>query len=124
MSIQLLLTSNGMFTIGVRDGRIIEQVNYFQLTFLLYLAASVILLVLSLFISSPKFRGVNSRKAYVIGSISAVGISALIFAVLIIIREATFIHPDTVKPSYQFFMGSILALFPATVLGISMLRAR
>jgi hypothetical protein len=124
ISIQLLLTSNGMYTIGIREGQIIEKVNYSQLTFLLYLAGAVILLVLSLFISSPKLRRVNSRKAYVIGSILAVGIIALMFAVLIIIRESTFIHPDTVKPSYQFFMGSVLALFPATVLGISMIRAK
>jgi hypothetical protein len=113
-----------MYTIGIREGQIIEKVNYSQLTFLLYLAGAVILLVLSLFISSPKLRRVNSRKAYVIGSILAVGIIALMFAVLIIIRESTFIHPDTVKPSYQFFMGSVLALFPATVLGISMIRAK
>lgn len=124
ISIQLLLTSNGMYTIGVKEGQINEEVNYSQLTLLLYLAGAVVLLVLSLFISSPKLRRVTSRKAYVIGSIGAVGIIALLFMALIFIREATFTHPDTVKSSYQFFMGAVLALFPATVLGMSMMRVK
>jgi hypothetical protein len=124
ISIQLLLTSNGMYMIGVIEGQIIEEVAYSQLTLLLYLASAVILLILSLFISSPKLRRVNSRKAFVVGSLFAVGIIALMFAALTIIREATFIHPESVKESYDFFMGSVLALFPATVLGMSLKRVR
>ncbi len=52
------------------------------------------------------------------------GIIALMFAALTTIRMATFIHPETVKESYEFFMGSELALFPATVLGMSMIRVK
>jgi hypothetical protein len=124
ISFQLLLTSTGMYTIGVREGQIIEEVNYSQLTFLLYLAGVVILLVFSLFISSPKLSRMNSYKAYVTGTIVAMVIITLIFIALIVIRDTIFIQPDMVKEPYQFFMGSVLALFPATVLGISMIRVK
>ncbi|WP_167831251.1 hypothetical protein [Mesobacillus selenatarsenatis] len=124
LSIQLFLTSSAMYTIGVRDGLIIEEVNYSQSTLLLYLAGAVILLILSLSISSPKLRKWNSSKAYVFGSILAVGIIALMFVALTLIREAAFAHPESVKTSYQFFMGSVFTLFPAAVLGMSMLRIK
>jgi hypothetical protein len=51
-------------------------------------------------------------------------IIAIIFIALNVIRDTFFTHPDTVKESYQFFIGSPLALFSATVLGISMIRAK
>ncbi|MGV2939659.1 hypothetical protein AB5I83_08720 [Mesobacillus sp. LC4] len=124
LSIQLFLTSSAMYTTGVRDGLIIEEVNYSQLTLLLYLAGAVILLILSLFISSPKLRKLNSSKAYVIGSLLAVGMIALMFAALTLIKEAAFTHQESVKTSYQFFMASVFTLFPAAVLGMSMLRIK
>lgn len=124
ISFQLLLTSTGMYTIGVREGQIIEEVNYSQLTLVVYFASAVIYVVLSLFISSPKIRRMNSYKAYVTGTILAVVTIALIFLMLNVIRYKIFTQPDTVKESYQFFIGAVLALFPATVLGISMIRAK
>jgi hypothetical protein len=124
ISFQLLLTSTGMYTIGVREGQIIEEVNYTQLIFLLYFAGAAILLVFSLFISSPKLRRMNSYKAYVTGTLVAVVIIAFIYIALIVIRETIFTQPDTVKEPYQFFIGAVLALLPATVLGISMIRAK
>lgn len=124
ISFQLLLTSTGMYTLGVREGQIIEEVSYSQLTLVVYFASAVIYVVLSLFISSPKLRRMNSYKAYVAGTIIAVVIIALIFITLNVIRYKIFTQPDTVKESYQFFIGAVLALFPATVLGISMIRAK
>ncbi|WHX41206.1 hypothetical protein QNH36_03300 [Mesobacillus sp. AQ2] len=124
ISFQLLLTSTGMYTIGVREGQIIEEVNYSQLTLVVYFASAVIYVVLSLFISSPKLRRMNSYKAYVTGTILAVVTIALIFLMLNVIRYKIFTQPDTGKESYQFFIGAVLALFPATVLGISMIRAK
>ncbi|MGV2940556.1 hypothetical protein AB5I83_13240 [Mesobacillus sp. LC4] len=124
ISFQLLLTSTGMYTIGVREGQIIEEVNYSQLTLVLYAASAVIYVVLSLFISSQKFREMNGYKAYVTGTIGAVVIIAIIFIALNFIRNTYFIQPDTVKESYEFFIGSVLALFPATVLGISMIHVK
>jgi cell division protein FtsW (lipid II flippase) len=124
LSLQLFLTSSAMYTIGVRDGLIIEEGNYSQLTLLLYLAGAVLVLILSLFISSPKLRKWKSGKAYVFGSILAVGIIAMMFVALTLIREATFAHPESVKTPYQFFMGSVFTLFPTAVLGMSMLRIK
>lgn len=124
ISFQLLLTSTGMYTIGVREGQIIEEVNYTQLIFLLYFAGAAILLVFSLFISSPKLRRMNSYKAYVTGTLVAVVIIAFIYIALIVIMETIFTQPDTVKEAYEFFIGAVLALLPATVLGISMIRAK
>ncbi|MEW8970602.1 MAG: hypothetical protein AB2411_08250, partial [Mesobacillus sp.] len=91
---------------------------------LLYLAGAVFVLILSLFISSPKLRKWNSGKAYVFGSLLAVGIIALMFVALTLIREAAFAHPESVKSPYEFFMGSVFTLFPAAVLGMSMLRIK
>ncbi|MCM3575623.1 hypothetical protein M3172_20735 [Mesobacillus subterraneus] len=124
ISFQLLLTSNGMYTIGVREGQIVEGENFSQLTLLLYLASAIILLVLSLFISSPKLRSMDGYKAYVMGTILAVVIIAIIFIALNVIRGTFFSNPDTVKESYEFFMSSVLALLPATVLGVSIIRAK
>ena len=124
ISFQLLLTSNGMYTIGVREGQIVEEVNFSQLTLLLYLASAVILLVFSLFISSQKLRRMDGYKAYVMGTILAVIIIALISIALNVIRGTFFTHPDTVKESYEFFIGSVLALLPATVLGVSIIRVK
>jgi hypothetical protein len=124
LSLQLFLTSSAMYTIGVRDGLIIEEGNYSQLTLLLYLAGAVLVLILSLFISSPKLRKWKSGKAYVFGSILAVGIIAIMFVALTLIREATFAHQESVKTPYQFFMGSVFTLFPTAVLGMSMLRIK
>ncbi len=124
ISFQLLLTSTGMYTLGVREGQIIEEVNYTQLIFLLYFAGAAILLVFSLFISSPKLRRMNSYKGYVTGTLAAVVIIAFIYIALIVIMETIFTQPDTVKEAYEFFIGAVLALLPATVLGISMIRAK
>lgn len=124
ISFQLLLTSTGMYTIGVREGQIIEEENYSQLTLVLYVASAVIYVVLSLFISSQKLREMNGYKAYVTGTIGAVVIIAIIFIALNFIRNTYFIQPDTVKESYEFFIGSVLALFPATVLGINIIRVK
>ncbi|ALC89274.1 hypothetical protein AM500_05345 [Bacillus sp. FJAT-18017] len=122
LSVQLLLTSNAMFIAGVKENVINEQANFLQFTFLLYLAAAVVFFILSLFISSPQLRKVNSQKAYVIGSISAVVVIAIVFVILNMVKGAVFTNPDTVATAYQFFMASVLALFPATVLGTSMKR--
>ncbi|GAM12811.1 hypothetical protein [Mesobacillus selenatarsenatis] len=124
ISFQLLLTSTGMYTIGVREGQIIEEVNYSQLTLVIYVASAVIYVVLSLLISSPKLRKMNGYKAYLMGTILAMVIISVIFIALNYIRYTIFAQPDTVKESYQFFIGSVLALFPATVLGISMIRVK
>ena len=113
-----------MYTIGVREGQIVEEVNFSQLTLPLYLASAVILLVFSLFISSPKMRRMDGYKAYVMGTILAMVIIAIIFIVLNVIRGTFFTHPDTVKESYDFFIGSVLALLPATVLGVSIIRVK
>lgn len=124
ISFQLLLTSTGMYTIGVREGQIIEEVNYSQFTLVIYVASAFIYAVLSLFISSPKLREMNGYKAYLTGTVLAMVIIAIIFIALNFIRYTYFAHPDTVKESYEFFIGSVLALLPATVLGISMIRVK
>ncbi|WP_079504855.1 hypothetical protein [Mesobacillus jeotgali] len=124
ISFQLLLTSTGMYNLGVREGQIIEEVNYSQLTLVVYFGSAVINVVLSLFISSPKLRRMNSYKGYVAGTIIAVVIIALIFITLNVIRYKIFTQPDTLKESYQFFIGAVLVLFPATVLGISIIRVK
>lgn len=124
ISFQLLLTSTGMYTIGVREGLIIEEGNYSQFTLVLYLASAVLFMAASLFISSPKLREMNGYKAYVTGTIVAMVMIAFIFIALNVIRSTFFNHPDTVKESYQFFIGSVLALFPAAVLGVSMILAK
>lgn len=124
ISFQLLLTSTGMYTIGVREGLIIEEVNYSQFTLVIYVASAFIYVVLSLFISSPKLRKMTGFKAYLTGTVIAVVIIAIMFIALNFIRYTYFTQPDTVKESYEFFIGSVLALMPATVLGISMIRVR
>jgi hypothetical protein len=124
ISFQLFLTSTGMYTIGVMEGRIIEEVNYSLLTLVIYAASVVIYVVLSLFISSPKLRKMNGYKAYVTGTVLAVVIIAIIFIALNLISYTYFTQPDTVKESYEFFIGSVLTLFPATVLGVSMIRVK
>jgi hypothetical protein len=124
ISFQLLLTSTGMYTIGVREGLINEEVNFSQLTLVIYIASAVIYVVVSLFISSPKLRKMNGYKAYLNGTILAMVIITIIFIALNIIRYTYFTNPDAVKESYEFFIGSVLALFPATVLGISMIRVK
>ncbi|MBT2642892.1 hypothetical protein J7I80_11700 [Bacillus sp. ISL-41] len=124
ISFQLFLTSTGMYTIGVREGLIIEEGNYSQFTLVFYLASAVLFMTASLFISSQKLRRMNSYKAYVTGTIVAVVIIAFIFIALNVIRDTFFSDPDSVKESYQFFIGSILALFPAAVLGISIIRTK
>ncbi len=124
ISIQLLLTSTGMYTIGVSEGQIIEEGSYPKFTLDLYLVSAFLFMAASLFISSPKLRRMNGYKAYVTGTILAVVMIAIIFIALNVIRGTFFSSPDTVKESYQFFIGSVLALFPATVLGISIFRAK
>ncbi|WP_186579739.1 hypothetical protein [Aquibacillus kalidii] len=124
ISIQLLLTSNTMYIVGVEDGQINEEVNYLTLTLLLYIAVFIILCFCSFIISSPQWRQVSSGKAYVMGSIIAIGIIVLIMTGLVLYRESAFINPDSVKSAYQFFLGAVLALFPATELGVSMTRAK
>jgi hypothetical protein len=124
ISFQLLLTSTGMYIIGVREGLIIEEVNYSQLTLVIYVASAIIYVVLSLFISSPKLRNMTGFKAYLTGTVIAVVIIAIMFIALNFIRYTYFTQPDTVKESYEFFIGSVLSLMPATVLGISMIRVK
>jgi hypothetical protein len=124
ISFQLLLTSTGMYIIGVREGLIIEEVNYSQFTLVIYVASAFIYVVLSLFISSPKLRKMTGFKAYLTGTVIAVVIIAIMFIALNVIRYTYFTQPDTVKESYEFFIGSVLALMPATVLGVSMIRVK
>lgn len=124
ISFQLLLTSTGMYTIGVMEGLIIEEKNYSQITLVLYFASAVLFMAASLFISSPKLRRMNGYKAYVAGTMGAVVMIAMICIALNVIRGAFFTHPDSVKEPYGFFIGSVLALFPAVVLGVSMIRAK
>ncbi|CEG28718.1 hypothetical protein BN1002_03641 [Bacillus sp. B-jedd] len=63
-------------------------------------------------------------KAYVIGTVTAMVIITLIFLALFMLRNTVFIttYSSTDVDSYDFFIASILALFPATVLGTGLIR--
>ncbi|OCA87852.1 hypothetical protein A8F94_08410 [Bacillus sp. FJAT-27225] len=121
-SVQLLLISNAIYIVEVKEDRIREQVNYLQFTLLIYSSAAVIFFILSLFVTAPKLRKVNSMKAYVIGTVTAMVIITLIFLVLFMVRNAVFTDARTDLGSYDFFIGSVLALFPATVLGTGLMQ--
>lgn len=121
-SVQLLLTSNAMYIIGVKEGEINEQVSFLQFTILLYLASAVIFFILSLFISLPKFRRVNSLKAYVVCSLLAVVIIGIGMSILNWVERTVFTNPDTISSAYDFFIGSVMFLFPVTVLGTGLAR--
>ncbi|WP_155922174.1 hypothetical protein [Bacillus sp. EB01] len=121
-SVQMLLISNAMYIAEVKEAGIREQVNYLQFTLLVY-AAAVIFFILSLFVTAPKLRKVNSMKAYVIGTVTAMVIITLIFLGLFMLQHAVFnTDSSTGVDSNDFFIGSILALFPAIVLRTGLIR--
>ncbi|OCA87824.1 hypothetical protein A8F94_08245 [Bacillus sp. FJAT-27225] len=94
ISVHLLLTSNAMYIVGVHEGEIKEQVNFLQFTILMYFAAAGTFFILSLLLSSPKLRKVNSLKAYIIGSVTAVVIFATSLAILNRVERTVFINSE------------------------------
>ncbi|WML41341.1 hypothetical protein RCG19_06715 [Neobacillus sp. OS1-2] len=109
VSILLFLTANILYTAGVEEGTIVEEVHYFSFSLLEYLIIISILSVLLFILSSPKVlnREIKTAKAYVWASVLGIGLVIMAYIIMIVIMNKIFTNPDSVKDSYEILAGSV-----------------
>lgn len=125
-SIHLFLTSNILYLTGRNAGRILEQIDYFKFSLIVYLAMGIIASIFIYIISSPKllFKRIKSFKIHllsIIGGIVLVGITIVLMKVTL---WYVFVQPEAMNDSYDILIGSILSGFSAVSIIIMTWRVK
>lgn len=126
ISVQLFFLANTMYISDVEAGTILEQVNFLSASISEYLIIVAILSFFVYILSSPKllFREVRSLKVYLWAITGGAVVVFLTFLVMVLVKSAIFVSPETVEAPYEFLMASVILGFGGISVFILILRSK